>query len=179
LRHDQIFARSDFKTLQKDTKTSDPDAVEALPDAAVEFGQIYRSQGIIGADISLPSAQTPDKWAGQPGTRAPHVKIQHNDQLISTLQLFGKSWVLLSKSLSWQPAVAELEARLPIDISFQHIQKGPLNDGSEFLEAYGLSDDGCSLVRPDGYIAWRAISLPKNSLESLEGALRTVAFVGE
>lgn len=179
LRHDQIFARSDFKTLQKDTKTSDSDAVEALPDAAVEFGQIYRSQGIIGADISLPSAQIPDKWAGQPGTRAPHVKIQHNDQIISTLQLFGQSWVLLSSSLSWQSAVAELNAGLPIDISFQHVQNGPLNDSSGFLEAYGLSDDGSSLVRPDGYIAWRTNRLPGNSLESLECALQTVAFIAK
>ncbi|KAM0187017.1 hypothetical protein ACHAPA_011849 [Fusarium lateritium] len=179
LRHDQIFARSDFKTLQKDTKTSDSGAVEALPDAAVEFGQIYRSDGIIGADISLPPAQTPDKWGGRPGTRAPHVMIQHNDQVTPTLQLFGKSWVLLSTSLSWQPVVAELGERLQIDIVSLHIQERPLEDCSEFLEAYGLSDDGCSLVRPDGYVAWRTFSLPKNPLESLESALQTVAFTAK
>ncbi|RGP80701.1 2,4-dichlorophenol 6-monooxygenase [Fusarium longipes] len=179
LRHDQIFARSDFKTLQKDTKSSDSISVEALPDAAVEFGQIYRSRGFIGANVSLPSAQTPDTWAGQPGTRAPHVRIQHNDQSISTLQFFGKNWVLLSVSGSWQSAVTELAGRLPIDILFHQVQNGPLYNCSQFLESYGLSEDGCSLVRPDGYVAWRTINLPGNPLESLDGALRTVAFVAE
>ncbi|KAM0545988.1 hypothetical protein ACHAPJ_011100 [Fusarium lateritium] len=178
LRHDQIFARSDFKTLQENGKSDDL-GVAALEDAAVEFGQIYRSQGIIGADQSLPAAQTPDKWAGQPGTRAPHVKIQRNHQRMSTLQSFGKGWVLLSGSLEWQAAVAELQRRFLFDISFEHVQQGTPGGYSGFHKAYGLSDHGSSLVRPDGYIAWRAVDLPANPLGTLERALEEVAFIAK
>ena len=41
-----------------------------------------------------------------------------------------------------------------------------------FTEAYGVSGTGAVLVRPDGFVAWRAQSLSSSPAESLAAALR-------
>jgi putative polyketide hydroxylase len=38
----------------------------------------------------------PSELAGQPGTRAPHVSTLVNDHPISTLDLCGRGWLLLT-----------------------------------------------------------------------------------
>lgn len=171
LRHNQIFARSDFKTLQKKDSGAEGKGIEVLDDNAVEFGQLYRSTGILGAEESLPDAQMPSKWAGQPGTRAPHVWIQHDKRIISTLELFGKEWVVVSADESCGDRGVKALEKLPIKVKFVHITN------NEFLHAFGLSRGGCSLVRPDGYIAWISRDAPEKSAATFKEALTIVMFL--
>ncbi|KAJ5603979.1 hypothetical protein N7537_006935 [Penicillium hordei] len=176
LRHDQIFARSDYKTLrQKPTlnKNGRPEQ-EALPDGAVEFGQIYRSDGVIGADESLPDALTPDQWKGQPGTRAPHIWIEHGDRNISTLELLKGDWAILSEDPQWRGIVKEAEENLGMKARFIHIRQSVTAE-IRFREAFGVSARGCSLVRPDGYIAWRLAEVEGDPKAVLEVAWKTVS----
>jgi len=49
-------------------------------------------------------------------------------------------------------------------------------DPRAFLSAFGIAPSGASLVRPDGYIAWRAKELPANPVEALRKVLKAVAF---
>jgi hypothetical protein len=42
-----------------------------------------------------------------------------------------------------------------------------------FTEAYGISRTGAVLVRPDGFVAWRARAASNHPAESLSAALRT------
>lgn len=68
LRHDQLFARADYKAYLTGPASDTP----VLDDSAIELGQLYRSAAVLGADASLPPAALPEQWAGRPGTRAPH-----------------------------------------------------------------------------------------------------------
>ncbi|GES66776.1 2,4-dichlorophenol 6-monooxygenase [Aspergillus terreus] len=176
LRHDQIFARSDYKTLQQKPAASGNASSEtvALADGAVEFGQIYRSTGILGADDTLPDAQNPERWKGQPGTRAPHVWLSQNGQVVSTLELFKGDWVILSEDPAWEENVRHVGKKLGLDALFVHVcqcQKSAL----KFGEIYGIPPAGCCLVRPDGYIAWRLVEHENDPIASLEEAWKTVS----
>ena len=93
LRHEQIFARADYKAYLTTPKS----AAVVLDENAIELGQLYRSAAVLGASAGLPPAQRPDQWAGQPGTRAPHLWVMADGQKLSTLDLFQRGWVLLSQ----------------------------------------------------------------------------------
>ncbi len=71
LRLGQIFARPDYAQFA----TPGDGDVPILDDAAIELGQLYRSSAVLDASEDLPPALRPDQWAGQPGTRAPHVWV--------------------------------------------------------------------------------------------------------
>jgi putative polyketide hydroxylase len=43
-----------------------------------------------------------------------------------------------------------------------------------FKERFGRTDSGAVLLRPDGYIAWRATALQAGSAEALGNALTSI-----
>ncbi len=173
LRHDQLFARADYKAYLT-APTSD---VPVLDDAAVELGQLYRSAAVLGAGAGLPPAQRPDEWAGQPGTRAPHLWVTVDGEEASTLDLFRGDWVLLSEDARWADAAAHATAQLDIPATFVHIgtDAKPVEPNA-FRTAYGLEPAGAALVRPDGYIAWRTVTAPADPARALNTALMATAM---
>ena len=62
--------------------------VADLPDDAGT--RSISTAAVIGAGAELPRAQRPDQWAGQPGTRAPHLWLNRDGERISTLDLFQR-----------------------------------------------------------------------------------------
>jgi len=62
LRHQQIFARSDYQALANGTARDTP----IIDDEAMELGQLYRSTAVLGAGSDLLPARRPAEWAGQP-----------------------------------------------------------------------------------------------------------------
>lgn len=175
LRHDQLFARADYKAYLK-TPTS---AVPVLDDTAIELGQLYRSATIPEAGADLPAAQLPSQWNGQPGTRAPHLWVITGDdeEARSTLDLFHRGWVLLSEDGQWATAAEQAAAHLGIPITFVQVgtDTKPV-DPDAFQPAYGIGPDGATLIRPDGYIAWRTVKAPLNPAHALTTALDTAAM---
>ena len=168
LRHEQIFARADYKA-HVDTSTS---SVPVIDDVAMELGQLYRSSAVLGAGDDLPRALRPDQWAGQPGTRAPHLRVRTPSGEASTLDLFQHGWLLLSEDDDWRQAAAVLGA----GVQFVHIGTDvEAQEPHAFRAAYGLGSDGATLVRPDGYIAWRAVSAPDDKARELADALNRVS----
>jgi putative polyketide hydroxylase len=172
LRHQQIFARPDFEGRGAGVAA----AVPILDDDAMEFGQLYRSTAVLGADNTLPPAMRPEQWAGQPGTRAPHLWVTKGGERLSTLDLFQRGWLLLAEDERWVPAAAqasqalgfELEC-LRVGVDFQPA------DPEAFRTALGLGPAGASLVRPDGYVAWRSVDLPVDPVQALTEALGRVS----
>ncbi|KAI8628403.1 2,4-dichlorophenol 6-monooxygenase [Xylariaceae sp. FL1651] len=171
VRHDQIFARDDYKAFAEGSdwaKNSGPVAV--IGDVAMELGQLYRSTAVLGSeDGDLPDARTPAQWAGQPGTRAPHVPLKRpgDDSGISTLDLFGQGWVVLSEDSKW---------RSP-EYRFIQIGQDVLEaERGTFAKAFGLENaSGAALVRPDGYIAARWPSAPESPLEAARDTFARVS----
>ncbi|MCS7478595.1 FAD-dependent oxidoreductase [Umezawaea endophytica] len=158
--HRQLFARPERYNPEP---TRD---VPLIDDRAMVFGQLYRSAAVLDAGPDLPPALRPEQWAGQPGTRAPHLWLSRDGARPSTLDLFGRGWVLLSDNDDWADAAKAASPALDhrrVDV-----------DG--FRTAFGLHDGGATLVRPDGYIAWRSPDLPADPANALTSALRQVSF---
>ncbi|CAN5728466.1 FAD-dependent oxidoreductase [soil metagenome] len=143
LRHDQIFARQDYKA-----EAAGHGATTIFPDIALELGHLYRSSAILGAGAELPPAATPDEWRGQPGTRAPHLWIAPT---LSLLDLLQRGWVVLSDDTHWGAQTIRIDATT--------------------RTAFGLSPGGAALIRPDGYIAWRSPTMVANPAAALATAL--------
>lgn len=178
LRHEQLFARADYKAhLEKARIDRTGSDVPVLDDVAVELGQLYRSAAVLGAGEDLPRAQRPDQWAGQPGTRAPHLRVRAGDSgQRSILDLFQRGWVLLSEDSRWASAAGRAAGELGVDLTFVHVgtEAEPL-EPQGFRTAYGVASDGATLIRPDGYIAWRTAGAPADPAGALTDALGSVA----
>lgn len=172
LRHEQIFARPDYKAEARGIA----EGVEIIDDDAMELGQLYRSAAVLGAGDALLPAMRPDEWAGQPGTRAPHVVLQEDRGRRSTLDLFQRGWVLVAESARWQSAAADASVQTGVDVAciVDGVDVSPATPDAIRM-AFGLGRGGASLVRPDGYVAWRTADLPTDPSCTLAGALSTVA----
>jgi putative polyketide hydroxylase len=172
LRHQQTFARPDYAANSQGIAQGEP----IFDDAAMELGQLHRSAAVIGAGADLPPAKKPDEWKGQPGTRAPHLWVERDGERISTLDLFQRGWVLLGADGVWREAVAQASSRLAIPVELVHIGNDIIPpDNNEFLDSFGIGVSGASLVRPDGYVAWRAVEQPGNPGHALTAALAQAA----
>ncbi|HEX7987245.1 MAG TPA: hypothetical protein VF616_27310, partial [Duganella sp.] len=131
---------------------------------------------VIGAGADLPPAANPVDWAGQPGTRAPHVWIEQEEQRISTLDLFAHELVLLTQDGRWIDAAHEASARLPLP--FKAVVVGvdvTFPADTPFDRCFGVSPTGAVLVRPDGVIAWRSEDFVTNAGAVLEESIRSIS----
>ena len=103
---------------------------------------------------------------GRPGSHAPHVWVGRGGEHSSTIDLFGRGFVLLTASPSWAQAAAAVSDQLGVPIDVQVLAD------DRVLGAYGITAEGASLVRPDRFVAWR--SRGAGTAADLEKALRVV-----
>jgi putative polyketide hydroxylase len=101
----------------------------------------------------------------------PHVWVERAGRRVSTLDLFGDAFVLLAapRGDAWRQAASAVARRLPgLAIATYVVGRKDIQDHeAAFAQAYGLSDDGAALIRPDGFVAWRAKTMigdPENAL---------------
>jgi putative polyketide hydroxylase len=171
MRLEQTFARPDYARYADDVLRATP----LLDPIAVELGELYRSSIIDGTHSDLPIAQLPEMWQGQPGTRAPHRVVTHNGASMSTLDLYGAGWVLVSSSVAWCESAAHVKERTGIPVSPINLRATlGQDDGALVEQDLGIGHEGASLVRPDGIIAWRSIQ-GGGSVDALERVMKTVA----
>jgi putative polyketide hydroxylase len=155
--------------------------VAIIEDDAIELGQLYRSHTILGVDAQLPPAQRPEQWAGQPGTRAQHLMVTHDGQQRSTLDLLQRGWHLIAQDPRWHKLAAQASAATGVPLvplTLEPPRDPPLDPATfdeELRAALGIGADGASLIRPDGYIAWRTHDMPADPLHALTSALSRAA----
>jgi 2-polyprenyl-6-methoxyphenol hydroxylase-like FAD-dependent oxidoreductase len=163
LRHQQTFSRPDYAGRAGARFIPEP----LFGNDAMEFGQLVRSAAVAGAGPELPAAAAPAQWAGQPGTRAPHVWLDRAGQRISSLDLFGKEYVLISENADWLALAGDLRlqpVRVGGDVVFPPSQP--------FEEIFGVPRAGATVVRPDGVIGWRSSSAPdQDGIDALAATL--------
>ena len=120
---------------------------------------------------------------GRPGRRAPHVWAEHQGKRISTLDLFGKSFVLLAGAdgAAWAEAAKKISFALGIDIAAYCVgpKGGLVTSKGEFESAASISSQGAILVRPDGFVAWRERRKPFDYQAKLEQAMRQVLCLSQ
>ena len=136
---------------------------EIVDDWSMEIGYRYNSAAVaLETDTHPPSPslhEHPRESKGRPGARAPHVVVERAGASLSTLDLFGTAFVLLAgpDGEAWRHAAASVGESLDMPLDAHVVGGAELADpGGAFAAAYGISDAGAVLVRPDGFVAWRA-----------------------
>ena len=128
-------------------------------DLNIELGYCYNSPAIIPEERDEVPHEDPRESKGRPGRRAPHVVLLQSGEQISALDLFGSNFVLLAgrEGNAWREAGRAAAKELGIDLDFHQIGADGLTDPTgSFADAYGMTASGAALVRPDGFVAWRA-----------------------
>ncbi len=128
---------------------------------SVTQGYRYRSAAILSEDEPN-DVLFENEPSGRPGTRAPHVWLMHNGEQLSTLDLYGKNFVLLTGPDGQRWYALFTDAGNSADIFVDSYTIGPdqpyVDSDGDFLASYGINSSGAVLVRPDGFIAWRTRS---------------------
>lgn len=121
-----------------------------LPTSAVVMGYRYRSGAVLAESGDGAAALEPRALRGQPGTRAPHVPLERAGRPLSSLDLFGAEFVMLTGSERWHRAAEAVGVRT------HRIGEQIQEAGDRWCDSYGVGPLGAVLVRPDGFVAWRA-----------------------
>ena len=147
------------------------EAPPLAPDFNVELGYLYRSRAIISADDDRVHAD-PRSTRGRPGSRAPHVWVEIDGRRVSTIDLAANTFTVFTGHAggAWSDAARTVAARHHGLVLHVH----DIGDTEAFGDAFGVSESGAVLVRPDGFVAWRAPSLPDDATGALARVLRTV-----
>ena len=106
---------------------------------ALLAGYQYRSSAVVGDQPPAADAddvRCVDELRGQPGTRVPHVWVRHRGQRVSTLDLLGPGFTLLTGNAgaAWLSGAASTSAALGIPLTVHRIGaagvlKGVREDG--------------------------------------------------
>jgi putative polyketide hydroxylase len=143
--------------------------------ATVAFGYRYRSAAITDVPKDDRPALPVTELTGQPGTRALHVWLEREGERLSTIDLFGRHYVLLTGSDdgAWVAAARSL-ADTPLDV-YRIGDDGDFADpDGRWSAAYGVRNGGAVLVRPDGFVAWRSLDAADNPARVLTSVLSAV-----
>ena len=143
----------------------------------VEMNQRYQSSAVI-PDGSPEEEFRSDRElhcqaTTRPGARLPHVWLVGSDgHRLSTLDLIGHGRFTLLTGIS---GTAWLEAAGSLPVTVIRIGVDGLRDAyGDWLRAREIDEDGALLVRPDGYITWRAARLPADPAAVLTRAYTSV-----
>jgi putative polyketide hydroxylase len=154
----------------------------------VVLGYRYTSAAVLGADPELPVLpETFRPPHGEPGTRAPHLAIRHEGVVRSTLDLYEGSFVLLVGAGvdgdGWRRAARTAAERLEVPVTAYRIGAKSMPDDVELVtepdvswaDAHGVTEGGAVLIRPDGFVAWRASAPDAEPEHILTEALAAVS----
>lgn len=152
-------------------------AARHRPETTVLFGHVYRSDAVRtedGPDDGAP-VEDPTAPSGRPGTRAPHLPLVRSGKEVPLHDLLdGGFWLLAGPDgAAWEAACAAADA--PFGLSFHRVgAEEPRDVVDRFRARYGVGPSGAALIRPDGFLAWRARELPPEPAEVLTEVLDSV-----
>jgi len=149
----------------------------------VELGQRYASNAVVKDGTPEPVKDRdpelyyhPTTW---PGARLPHVWLGRDGHKVSTKDITGKGKFTILTGIAgenWVSACQHVAKELGLEIDIHII--GP---GREFTDVYDdwarlreVAEDGCVLVRPDQYVAWRSAHLGEDASSELLKVMKTI-----
>jgi 2,4-dichlorophenol 6-monooxygenase len=149
----------------------------------VELGQRYASSAVVKDGTPEPAMTRdpelyyhPTTW---PGARLPHAWLGEDGFKVSTKDITGKGKFALLTGISgekWAAAASAVAKELGVEIDV-HV----IGAGRQYTDLYEdwtrlreVAEDGCVLVRPDQYVAWRSNTLPANPQEALLASMKSV-----
>jgi 2,4-dichlorophenol 6-monooxygenase len=147
----------------------------------VENGFAYE-QGAVVPDGSRPPARAPlgDEYrpTTRPGHLLPHAWIEQDGRRVSTHDLVGTGFVLITgaQGEAWAEAAEQAAEKLSVPVTAVRI-----GEGAEYADADGAwqhlretDGAGAVLVRPDQHVAWRATGAEADPAGALTDALSLV-----
>ena len=149
----------------------------------VEMNQRYSSAAIIHDGTPEPEWKRDKELYYQastrPGAHLPHVWLGKDNQKVSTLDLCGHGKFILLTGIGGEEWIeAAKEVGKSLDIRIDTIKIGPGCDYTDLYGAWadekGTEDNGCLLIRPDLYVAWRQQNIQPNAGKLLLQAMRTI-----
>ena len=147
---------------------------------AMVLGYRYYSSAVVGAPrdgVVVPQDFLP---TAEPGSRAPHMWLDRSGARLSTLDLYERTPVLLSGPDGGPWHAAGLRAAgQGVPLACYRVGHGAEydltpEDGSDWAQLHGTACDGAVLVRPDGFVAWRARKSGADPERTLTDVLDTV-----
>ncbi len=149
-------------------------------DFNIELGYIYHSGAIVAEDDDAKRHDDPRQTLGRPGSRAPHLWVERDGKRCSTLDLFARNYVLLAgpAGSAWCAAAKQAAARFKASHIDAYCVGGPdlADPEGRFCEAYGIAPESACLVRPDGFVAWRAKSGVGDQVAALAKAFKALSL---
>ena len=135
-------------------------------DFDIELGYLYGSPDGVHAD--------PRETFGMPGSRAPHIWLTRNGARVSTIDLTGDFLLLAGpKGGDWTraaAAAAKSVGGVPLDAFC--VGRDLDDPEGRFTAAFGIGEDGATLIRPDGFVAWRSHGASADAERDLTAALK-------
>lgn len=160
---EQAFSRYVARTAPWLQSSQQTDPLEH--DFHIELGYLYGCDTGTHAD--------PRTTRGMPGSRAPHVWLTGEGKRISTHDLTGHYLLLTgSEGANWIPAARTAAAQFnDLTLDTCCIGKDANDENAQFTEAFGITDTGATLIRPDGFVTWRSASAVPDPTSALNAAL--------
>lgn len=145
---------------------------EEAPMFALLAGYQYHSHAVVTGEESPPDGLAfVDELRGHAGTRVPHIWIERGETRVSTLDLLGPGFTVLTgdDGSAWHSAAASAAQTLDVPVTVHRVDE----DG-QWARVTGLESDGALLVRPDAFVGWRIPSLPERPDHELVHNLSTI-----
>lgn len=153
---------------------------DVLDDAAIELGAVYTSGAVAADGTDRPGTHNPRTGTLLVGSRAPHVWLTRDGEQVSTLDLVGGQFLLLTglDGEDWRTAAESASSALGVPVRVAQVGVDGLADqAGTFLEVYGIEPGGAVLVRPDDIVAWRSAGAQPDPAGALRSVLSSVLAV--
>jgi putative polyketide hydroxylase len=153
---------------------------EYLNEQGLIFGATYASTAVAPDGTPEPVLANPVTEyipSARPGGRAPHVWLERNGTRISTIDLFGSGFVLLTgaEGKAWTAAAQQLASDSLPGLAAITVGNGGLGDpDGQWAVTYGVDNAGAVLVRPDGHVGWRSRGMTTDPAATLRAALTAI-----
>lgn len=155
----------------------------------IEMNQHYASDAVYVADEAGPPPTLPEgackvkthQITTYPGRRLPHVWVNTRvpGKLVSTIDLAGHGRFCLLTGpggQAWRDAAKSVSDALGVEIASYSIGwKQDYEDiYFDWAKKREVAEDGCVLVRPDRFVAWRSKGMIANPEEKLRMVMRSI-----
>jgi 2,4-dichlorophenol 6-monooxygenase len=183
-RFEELYADSDEGEARRAQYAATKRARDVVYHAhGTEMNQVYASDAVI--DDGSPAIEyVRDRRlyyvpSSRPGSRLPHAWVEHRGTTCSTLDLTSpERFTLLARDRGapWLDAARSVGEELGVEIAAYRIGLGRevADLYTEWAERSGIGEQGCLLVRPDQFVAWRRPDAPVDAVAELRDALRQV-----
>ncbi|MGH2888658.1 MAG: hypothetical protein ACRDNJ_03420, partial [Solirubrobacteraceae bacterium] len=122
--------------------------------------------------------EDPRSSRARPGSRVPHIWLERDAERLSTLDLCGAAELVLlagSDGDAWPAGCRRAADRLGVPLVCHRIGDDGLTDPDGlFPDACGVSPAGAVLLRPDGFVAWRAHDAAPADADGLTDVVSTI-----